>query len=304
MPGPSSKKEGAFHEFGEPLRELPQAVKDFETTVIPHPNHARVLSAIARAHSRWSPPTSKTRLKAQAVLVVGASGAGKSTALEAYEDMFPALRLRDVVDGKINGIVLTDQQVERLQTGDLVRVLLVEAPANSWRERPFVAAIFQALGYKAVDDWHTNKIIEQLKFYAEQLGVELFLIDEGHHLVGGDVINFLKSLLNRIGIPFVIAGLPSLLDVQLDETDRQMARRSKQTIVLEPYSWQTVTGRVRVMTLIRELEASLKLAEPSLLHEQEKAARLYVAGGRGAWVDCQVHERGAGDRTRTRLAQA
>ncbi len=62
--------------------------------------------------------------------------------------------------------------------------------------------------------------------------LEIILVDEGHSLVvegnaaaTKDVFEFLKSLLNRIGRPIVIAGLPHLLQLRGKRIDKQTARR-------------------------------------------------------------------------------
>ena len=277
---------------------LARNVVDFETTVVNHPNHVAGMKAIRRLHSRWSPPCDPKRLAARALLIAGESGAGKSTLLKAYAANFPPLRLEDVKDGSWRGKPVPAAVLERLRDGDIIRVVLVEAPKGRTSERAFVAAIFQALGYRCAEHWNTDRIISQIVEYADALGVELFLIDEGHHLVkgrgpleAGPITEFVKSLLNRLGIPIVIAGQPELLAVHLEDQLGQVSRRSKGFLTLGPYDWWTPLGRARVMGLIKLLEGNLGLPKPSKLWEQRKAARLYVAAaGEPGWISKYLSE--------------
>ncbi len=270
---------------------LPAGVADLEAEVIRHPNHLAAMEAISALHARYQPPGTPKRLKARGLLVVGESGAGKSTVLEDYSSQFPLLRLEDVQNGRAGDLDLEPALVERLKDGDVRRVLLVELHKRP-SQRSVVAAILGSMGYKAVDHWNTDDIIKKITLYASELGVEILLVDEGHNLViegnadaTRDVIEFFKSLLNRIGIPIVIAGLPHLLQLGDKRIDKQMARRLHPSVHLRPYSWGDRDERLKFITLTKKFEDLLSLPEPSNLHSETNAARLYVGtGGEVGWV--------------------
>ena len=270
---------------------LPAGVVDLEAEVIRHPNHVAATNAIFALHARYQRPGTPKRLKARGLLIVGDSGAGKSTALEDYWSRFPEIRLEDTKDGSFGGVAVPPATLERLEDGNIRRVLWLEMPKRP-TQRSFMAAILGSMGYKAGEHWNTDDIIKKIVFYADQLGVEVILVDEGHSLVAEgdaaatrDVIEFLKSLLNRIGIPIVIAGLPHLLQLRDKRIDKQMARRLHPSVHLRPYSWGDRAGRIKFIALIKRFEDLLALPEPSNLFVEANAARLYVGtGGEVGWV--------------------
>ena len=249
------------------------------------------MNAISAVHARYQPPGTRKRLKARGLLIVGESGAGKSTALEDYASLFPEICLEDVEHGSIGGVVLPPAKLERLKDGNIRPVLWLEMPKRP-TQRSFTAAILGSMDYKAGEHWNTDDIVKKIIFYADELGVEVILVDEGHSLVvegdaaaTKDVIEFLKSLLNRIGIPIVIAGLPHLLQLRDGRIDKQMARRLHPSVHLRPYSWGDRVGRVRFIVLITRFEQLLALPEPSNLFLERNAARIYVGtGGEVGWV--------------------
>lgn len=274
-----------------PEDTLPERIARFESELIPHPTHKQALDAIRALHSRWRPPHVTKRPKARALLLVGESGAGKSSVLEQFHDKFPDIRLDDVVDGMIGGVPVEPELLERLRDADHKPILVVELTSRM-TERQLVGALFGALGYKDRPEWNQADVIGKIADYAAELWVQLIFIDEGHNMVrlrrpkgASEVIEFLKSLLNRIGIPIVIAGLPELLDIQRDKRDRQMARRLQAAVHLVPYDWWTVDGRTKFLALLRRFEKKLGLPEASNLSDHDFAARIYVAtAGEVGWI--------------------
>jgi DNA transposition AAA+ family ATPase len=244
---------------------LPDAVLAFETTVIPHTRHVEAKAAIRELHGRYRPREETRRFKARALLIVGAAGAGKTTALEDYMADYPDIATED---------------------GDIRRIVYVEAPERTTR-RALVGAILGAYGYRARDHWNTSELIEKIAFYAEETGTEMIFIDEGHHMVNGnkpdmtaEVTEFIKSLLNRVKVQVVIAGLPRLLDIAVPgERTMQLRRRLQPTVILKPYDWATRSGRTMFSSVLGVMEKMLGLPEPSGLAKHEMAKRIYVATG-------------------------
>jgi hypothetical protein len=172
--------------------------------------------------------------------------------------------------------------IEALRDGDIRRVIYVEVPRGT-RQRGLVAAILGAYGYKAREHWNTSEIIEKINFYAEQMKTELILIDEGHRLVNEtnpesteELAEFITSLLNRVKVQIVIAGLPRLLKLK---RFKQLDRRLEPSIILTPYNWATKKGRILFSGVLGVFEKNLELPQPSGLWRHDFAKRFYVATG-------------------------
>ncbi|WP_158011633.1 TniB family NTP-binding protein [Sphingomonas turrisvirgatae] len=254
------------HAMASPARPaVPDAVLTFETTVIPHTRHTEAKAAIRELHGRYRPREDARRFKARALLIVGAAGSGKTTALEDYMADYPDRATED---------------------GDIRRIVYVEAPERTTR-RALVGAILGAYGYRARDHWNTSEVIEKIAFYAEETGTEMIFIDEGHHMVNennaettAEVTEFIKSLLNRVKVQIVIAGLPRLLDIAVPgERTMQLRRRLQPTVILKPYDWATRSGRTMFSGVLGVMEKMLGLPEASGLAKHEMAKRIYVATG-------------------------
>ncbi|KAA0593150.1 hypothetical protein J2848_005250 [Azospirillum lipoferum] len=256
------------------LKEIDPIVS-LETTVMPHPSLSEAKAAIARLHSRFQPAESRS-LKARALLIVGGTGAGKTTALEDYRSGCPDRSLGNTISGTA---IVSDAA---LQDADERRIIYVEA-AKGTTQRALVATLLGAFGYRASDHWNTSDIITKIEFYADQMHTEMIFIDEGHHLVSGtnpeqteDVAEFIKSLLNRTKRQVVIAGSPTLLQITRYQ---QLHRRLQPSVILTPYHWGTRTGRRNFLLILSNFEKLLYLPEPSGLTKHDFARRIYVATG-------------------------
>lgn len=244
---------------------VPDAVLAFETTVIPHTRHMEAKAAIRELHGRYRPREDSRRFKARALLIIGSAGSGKTTALEDYMADYPDSATEDA---------------------DIRRIVYVEAPERTTR-RALVGAILGAYGYRARDHWNTSEVIEKIAFYAEETGTEMIFIDEGHHMVNennpdmtAEVTEFIKSLLNRVKVQIVIAGLPRLLDISVPgEKTMQLRRRLQPTIILKPYDWATRSGRTMFSGVLGVMEKMMGLPDASGLAKHEMAKRIYVATG-------------------------
>jgi hypothetical protein len=235
-----------------------QRISNFETKVIRHAQYDKAIEEIQCLRSRYRPPGQR-RLKPQLLLLVGESGAGKSTILEAYVDGNPASETPD---------------------GDIRPVLLVESPQRPGR-RQFVAAIMNALGYALKDDWDSDAIIKRISHYCEEMCIEIILIDEAQEIVENknaeateEISKFIKSLLNQSKTQIVLAGLPTLLELK---DTRHLKRRVRAPVKLLPYNWSTQAGRIEYLSILVLFEAEADLPEPSNLHEHELAKRIYCA---------------------------
>lgn len=237
---------------------LQRRLTQLELTILSHPTHDAALAALEECLARARMRAGGTRLKAKARLLYGVSGAGKTTLLEAFLE-----RHQDV----------------ETEDGDIRRVIPVEMPEQTTK-RALVAAVLAAMGYKANIHDNANDIIDEIVDKVQRLGVEMILIDEGHHVVAGSsleaISEFLKSLLNRVRCQIVISGLPELRELN---DYAQFDRRLMPDVVLEPYDWGTVEGRLQWLALLGRFEKLLDLPEKSRLIEEDFAMAMYVATG-------------------------
>ncbi|WP_185965225.1 TniB family NTP-binding protein [Glacieibacterium frigidum] len=245
-------------ERDEAFGRLQERMTKLELTIISHPTHDAALDALEECLARARMRSNGRRLKAKARLIYGPSGAGKTTLLEAFLDRHPDVEMED---------------------GDIRRVVPVEMPEQTTK-RALVDAVLTAMGYKANNQDTANQIIEQIVDKVQRLGVEMILIDEGHHVVAGSsleaISEFLKSLLNRVKCQIVILGLPELRELN---DYAQFDRRLMPDVVLQPYDWTSVGGRLQWLALLSKFETLLDLPEKSRLASEDSAMAIYVATG-------------------------
>ncbi len=245
-----------------PRRDPAEAVAEFENMIADHEQLVGATAAIQRLRTRYRTPGQR-KLPARALLVVGAPGSGKTTILESYMDKF----------GK----------VEETPDGDVRRVIAVEMPHSPGRKQ-IMATILRGLGYPVRDDWDVDAITDRIARQLREQRVEVLLIDEAHHIVENrkeeseeEVSEFLKSILNRSGTQLVLFGLPLLIGLK---DYPQLDRRFECSVIIEPYSWDTLEGRGEFTMVIDLMEEAMALPERSGLADHNVAVRLYcVTGG-------------------------
>ncbi|MGM5022190.1 AAA family ATPase [Tardiphaga sp. 367_B4_N1_1] len=240
-------------------------LEDFETIFFRHETFERATKSIALLHKRWKPPKSR-KTEAHCLMLLGNSGAGKTTILRRYAARFP-----DVTEN---------------EHGDIRPIVFVEAPKRT-TPRQLAAAILSALspGYKPPARWNTDDLVSEICFQCDEMGVQLIIIDEAHHIVDHrkddgleDAAEFVKSLLNRSGAQLVLSGLPRLATkLPKTKTLKQLRRRMDHKEYLKPYNWSSKTGRTQFRTLLALFEGALGLPQPSNLVEFRTAARIYCA---------------------------
>ena len=241
------------HDFTAPM----DAVADLELSIVEHAQLTAALDSLASLQARSRPRRNGRGLKARAMLLIGESGAGKSTVIERWQDLHPDVQTDD-------GIVKP--------------VLVVEVPATPTK-RALVAAILGKMGYAAGRDVNSFDIIDDITRKAKLLGVELIILDEAHHILSSkntlDISEFLKSLLNRAGVGIVFAGLP---DLQVLQSSSQFERRLSPDVRLRAYDWTNRAERLEFLIFLSKLETEcIALPQPSGLADEAIARRLYVA---------------------------
>ncbi|MGY3341523.1 MULTISPECIES: TniB family NTP-binding protein [unclassified Bradyrhizobium] len=244
--------------------EIAVRLEQFETSFFNHDTFARATESIKLLHKRWKLAANR-KTEAHCLMLLGKSGAGKTTVLRRYAAQFP------------------DEEREH---GDIRPIVFVEAPKGA-TPRQLAAAILRALEpeYSPPASWNTDDILWKIRFVCEDMQVQVLIIDEAHHIVDHrkeagleDAAEFVKSLLNQLRAQLVLSGLPHLA-TKMPKTDKldQLRRRREHTEHLKPYNWSTQEGRRNFRSILILFERALGLPEPSNLIELNTAARIYCA---------------------------
>lgn len=255
----------------EAAPSLADRLANLELSIISHPSHANALTELERLLARGRSVAQGRRLKAKACLVYGPAGAGKTTLIEDFAARHPDISTPD---------------------GDVRRVIIVEMP-EATTKKALVKAVLEEMGYSPGSNQSAASIVKDVADKVHRLGIEMIIIDEGHHIISGKAIpavsEFLKSLLNRVKCQIVVAGLP---DLRVMHEFAQFDRRLMPDIALEAYDWTCQAGRLEFLTLLSSFEDLLDLPERSGLARQDLAMRLYVATGGSIGIIAKYLSRG------------
>lgn len=222
--------------------------------VLQHPRFNAAVREIARIHHRG-----RSAGVAEGALFVGQTGSGKSTLLHFYADKFP-----------------------RSTGGETAKipVLVVETP-ESPSVKDLAEAMLRALGDPAAAKGKTSQQTERIINFCKQCGVELVLLDEFQHFFDGTrvaearkVSDWLKLLMNNIGRPFVLFGLPRA--IQVVNINPQLRRRFAAPYYLEPFAFTTEADMREFRAVLKLLQMKLPMGSVSI-SEANMARRFYFA---------------------------
>lgn len=235
---------------------LPAAVANFtlRKEVIEHPKFTAAIREIARIHHRG-----RSVGVAESLLLVAQTGSGKTTVLEYYNAKFA----RTVVAG-----------ITRIP------VLLVETP-ESPSVKDLAEAILHALGDPAAAKGTTASKTQRIVLFFKECGVELLLLDEFQHFFDGSrvteskrVSDWLKALINKVGVPVVLAGLPRA--IQVVNLNPQLRRRFATPYYMEPFAFTTDPDRLEFRGVLNLLQTRLPNGSIDI-SEANIARRFYFA---------------------------
>lgn len=222
---------------------------------LPHRRYKEAMYATAELHQRR-----RTYGKGGGLLVVGLSGAGKSTIMASYLDSFPR-----------------EHTAERTR----VPVLLVSVPSSP-TARGLGDAILVALGRKRA---HRGSAAEKSDLIVDlfgKCGVEMLLLDEFHHLFFAptlnhfrDVTDWLKRLLDATGVGMVGSGLPAA-ELVVDANE-QLARRFSARVRITPFLLDDPEDFREFRAILKTFEKQLPLPCETPLFEANQARRFHIA---------------------------
>jgi type II secretory pathway predicted ATPase ExeA len=159
----------------------------FQEQTIRHPRFNKIIDAIALAHRRR-----------KGLIIIGESGAGKSTILEYYEKKL---------------------KLEPSDLGDFKKVVLIKIPASPTLKN-VTSALLDELGDEEPEKGTLDGMQRRVARKVEQLGVEMIMIDEFQDLLYTDtskrmknVGNYVKHIGDKYKVSVILAGLENARSV-------------------------------------------------------------------------------------------
>lgn len=222
--------------------------------IIEHPEFTRAIREIAGIHKR--------RLDcgiAEALLIVGQSGSGKSTALNYYLNKFPRVRIA----GKMVISVL--------------RVPTPEAPSVKSFSEAFLVALGDIAATRGSAAVKTQRIIH----FIRACEVELILVDEFQHFCDSNaqerrrVTDWLKNLINECNTPIVLFGLPRAISALY--ANEQLRRRFAAPYYYREFGFKTNEEQAMFRGLLKNFQDLTKIQWALDLSEPEVAMRFHFA---------------------------
>lgn len=188
------------------------------------------IEAIARSHKT-------SGLNPKSLMLLGASGAGKSTIVNTYRRKYPNIEREDRIERPIVYISLH----ARVTVNDILSALL------------------EACGDPEPDKGTARSLLRRFYRLSESLGVQLIMIDEIQHVLPEhthrrtqEAADTIKSITNSTGIPFILVGLPHgvrlLTDTVKGKHDEdQLIRRFNAPVEIKPaelgsQAWKNLMG--------------------------------------------------------------
>lgn len=222
--------------------------------IIEHPEFTLAVREIARRHQRGMEAG-----VAESILLVAQTGSGKTTLLEYYENRFPRT------------------ETNRGTRISVLRVDTPESPSVKTLAEAVLVAMCDPAASKGTASAKTNRIIHFFK----ECGVELLLIDEFQHFYDGQraseakrVSDWLKNLINKVGIPVILAGLPRSIAVV--NANPQLRRRFGAPHYMKPFGFDNQADQLEFRGVLNGIQSRIPVPCTDL-SEANMAQRFYFA---------------------------
>jgi hypothetical protein len=217
---------------------LPEINFTLRKQIIEHSKFTAAIREIARLHKRG-----KEAGVAEGMLFVAQTGSGKTTALQYYESKFPRIDT---------------------EKGTSITVLRVDTP-ESPSVKTLAEAILYAMGDPAAAKGTATAKTNRIVYFFKECGVELLFIDEFQHFYDGHrnsesrrVSDWLKNLINKVGIPVVLAGLPRSISVV--NANPQLRRRFGSPYYMRPFIFDSEEDQLEFRGVLNGIQTRLPLS--------------------------------------------
>lgn len=230
-----------------------------EQILVPHTAFA---GAIARLEQCFAFAEGKG--EAESVAIVGESGTGKTSVLEAFRSKHKPWRSAD---------------------GREVPVLFASTPSAPTPKSLAGVLLFAIGAEKDAEQGTENYRTNRLKQLMKEAGTRMVMIDEfqqfydrGRRRVMHEVADWLKLLIDQTRTTLVVAGLENAQTVI--DSNEQLARRSLAPVRLPRFLWRNDDHREQLLAILDEFfEKISKEFDLPYLGSDEMAYRLYCATG-------------------------
>jgi len=203
---------------------------------------------------------SKVAREPRSMLLIGETGAGKTTIIEKYLEKFPAFD--------------TDER-------KVIPVFKSELPSKI-TPRALAQTMLSEMGDPDPDSGNEVALTRRLVKLIKETGVELIIIDEFQHLLKPDckkymdfVSNWIKSLLNNAKVPILLAGTPDSESILA--TNAQLETRISLVEELKYYSWAEEPDRIEYRQFLKMVDKALPFEKPANLQDPDRAIRFFAA---------------------------
>lgn len=238
-------------------KSLPEINFTLRKQVIEHSKFTAAIREIARLHKRG-----KEAGVAEGMLFLAQTGSGKTTVLQYYESRFPRI------------------DTER---GTSIPVLRVDTP-ESPSVKTLAEAILYAMGDPAAAKGTATTKTNRIVYFFNECGVELLFIDEFQHFYDGRrnsesrrVSDWLKNLINKVGIPVVLAGLPRSISVV--NANPQLRRRFGAPYYMPPFNFDSNEDQLEFRGVLKGIQSRLPL--PCIDLSEANIARSFYFASHG-----------------------
>lgn len=197
------------------------------------------------------------------LLLVGPSGAGKTTILEIIRDEHP----RIVTETRVDIPLLMSSVDVPATLGNFASRLLLDLGDPRYANGTVGNRLFRVEEY--IKDCHTIMLIlDELQHF----------VDRDSDLILRTVTDRLKSLIKLHKLACILTGLQDEAE-QVVDSNPQLARLFPDPIILEPFGWDESRPDTikEFRTLLSQLEKALPLNEKSNLSTRDLAWRIFVA---------------------------
>ena len=177
------------------------------------------------------------------MVLEGVAGAGKSTLVKTYAEMFPRYE--------------TAQGVQ-------IPVFYMETPSPV-TVKGMASRMLEILGDPAAHKGALWAMNSRLIHYIRVCEVQLVILDDFHHLIDKEtnriletVSDWLKVLIKETGIPFLVIGIEGKAELIL-QSNAQLSRLFAIRETLEPFAWDPDNEK-----LVREFASFIKYTEKGM----------------------------------------